>query len=72
MPSSSPTINSLEIFQEPLRNFIILFKFCPVYQVGHKYFRKLFHVLRGVDLNKTIKQAGTELGQAQLSLLVSN
>ena len=28
----------------------------------------MFHALRGVHLNKTIKQAAAELGQAQLKL----
>ena len=40
----------------------------PPISIPRNRILKLSHVLRGVDMNKTIKQAGAELCQAKHSL----
>ena len=51
-PSPPPQFpkNSSRILKE-FDDFVCFFR---VYHMGHKYFIKLFHVLGGIDFNKTI------------------
>ena len=53
-PPSHP-LNSHKILQDSLKNSIVLPVVSRLYQMGSKYSIKLFHVLKGVDLNKTMK-----------------
>ena len=51
-PPLPPTHHS--ILQETSKNLIPLFVFSREYQMGYKYFVKLFHFLTCVDLKKRI------------------
>ena len=48
-------LNSLKILQDSLKNSINLPIVSRVYQMGLKYSIKLFHVLKDVNWNKTIR-----------------
>ena len=52
-----PPLNCLKILKDSLKNSIILPVVSRVYQMSYKYSIKLFYVLKGVDLNKTIKKS---------------
>ena len=54
-PPSQP-LNCLKILKDSLKNSIILPVVSRVYQMSYKYSIKLFYVLKGVDLNNTIKK----------------
>ena len=56
-----PPKYSLDIPYEPSEKSTILSVSSWVFQMGRNYFMKLFHVLRGEDLNKTIRQAEAEV-----------
>ena len=56
-PPPSHPLNCLKILKDSLKNSIILPVVSRVYQMSYKYSIKLFYVLKGVDLNKTIKKS---------------
>ena len=55
-PPPSHPHNCLKILKDSLKNSIILPVVSRVYQMSYKFSIKLFYVLKGVDLNKTIKK----------------